>query len=178
MKIFREIGITVLIAVAIFALLRLNVQGYTVQHSCMLPNIAEGDWVMLNKASYFFSDPQRGDVVVFDPPSNSPFPYIKRIIALPGETVEVTNNKVFINGIPLEEEYLNESPRYTMPAKTIPPDEYFVLGDNRNNANDSHNGWTASRDNMIGKAWFIYWPPHRWGSVNHYDYPELAGAAA
>jgi len=89
MKGFREIGIIILIALAIFTLLRVTVQGYTVQYSCMLPNIEEGEWIMASKASYFFSNPERGEVIIFNPPNHSRFPYIKRVIGLPGETVEV-----------------------------------------------------------------------------------------
>ena len=177
MKILREVGITVLIAVAVFALLRLTVQSYTVQYTCMLPNIEEGDWVMVNKASYFSSDLQRGDVIVFNPPppnEESPYPFIKRVIGLPGETVEIKDGKVFIDGIPLEEdEYIKERPNYTTQATEVPENEYFVLGDNRNIANDSRNGWTVPRDNIIGRAWFIYWPPSKLGIVKHYRYPEL-----
>ena len=174
MKILREIVITILIAIAIFALLRVTVQGYTVQYSCMLPNIEDGEWIMVNKTSYFFSDPEQGEVIIFKL-SSSQFPYIKRVIAVPGDIVEVRDNKVFINGIPLEEEYIMEPPHYNMPPKEIPDNEYFVLGDNRNNSNDSHNGWTVPRDNIIGKAWFVYWPPSKWGLVKHYSYPELVG---
>lgn len=176
MKIFREVGITVLIAVAVFGLLRLTVQSYTVYYTCMLPNVEEGDWVMVNKASYFFSDPQRGDVVVFDPPFDSPHPFIKRVIGLPGETVEVRDGWVLIDGIPLEEEYIMAPADYTMPATEVPDNEYFVLGDNRPNANDSHYGWTVAQDSIIGKAWLIYWPPSKLGIVKHYSYPELNAA--
>jgi len=176
MKNLREIGITILIALAIFALFRVTLQGYTVQYSCMLPNIEDGEWIMVRKAGYFFSHPQRGEVIIFKPDNGSQFPYIKRVIAVPGDTVEVKHNKVFINDIPLEEEYIMEPPHYTMPPKEIPTDEYFVLGDNRNNSNDSHAGWTVPRKNIIGKAWFVYWPPGKWRVIKHYSYPELTGA--
>jgi len=168
MKLLREVGITILIAIAIFALLRVTVQGYVVRYSCMLPNIESGEWVMVNKASYFLSDPQRGDVVVFWPPFESEHPFIKRVIGLPGETVEVKQGKVFINTIPLKETYITEPITYKLSPKRIPEGEYFVLGDNRNNSNDSHTGWTVPREKMIGKAWFVYWPPTKWKVIKDY----------
>jgi len=173
MKILREVGITILIAVAVFVVLRLTVQSYTVVMSSMEPNFYDGECIMVNKMSYRSSGPQRGDVIVFDPPFDSPHPFIKRVIGLPGETVEIKNEKVFIDGISLEEEYIMAPPYYTIPAIEVPENEYFVLGDNRNGSNDSHNDWTVRRDDIIGKAWFTYWPPSKWGVVKHYSYPEL-----
>jgi signal peptidase I len=173
MKVFREVGITVLIAVAIFAILRLTVQSYTVVMSSMEPNFQQGECIMVNKVCYRASAPQRGQVIIFDPPFDSPHPYIKRVIGLPGDIVEIKDGKVSINGTPLEEEYIMAPPDYAMPATEVPEDEYFVLGDNRNNSNDSHTGWTVPRDNIIGRAWFVYWPPSRWGVVKHYSYAGL-----
>ena len=176
MKILREVGITVLIAVAVFVCLRLTVQSYTVVMSSMEPNFQDGECIMVNKVSYRSSGPQRGEVIIFDPPFSSEYPYIKRVIGLPGETVEIKDGKVSINGTALEEEYIMAPPSYKMPAQEVPETEYFVLGDNRNNSNDSHNNWTVPRDNIIGKAWFTYWPPSKLGVVKHYSYPELYGA--
>jgi signal peptidase I len=174
MKILREVGITILIAVAVFVLLRLTVQSYTVVMSSMEPNFQQGECIMVNKVCYHSSGPQRGQVIIFNPPFDSEYPFIKRVIGLPGETVEIKDGNVFINGTALEEdEYIMAPPSYTMSAKEIPENEYFVLGDNRNNSNDSHTGWTVPRDNIIGKAWFIYWPPSSWGVIKHYSYPEL-----
>jgi len=176
MKILREVGITILIAVAVFVCLRFTVQSYTVVMSSMEPNFQDGDCIMVNKVCYRSSGPQRGEVIIFDPPFTSEYPFIKRVIGLPGETVEIDDGKISINGIPLEEdEYIAEQPNYTMQATEISENEYFVLGDNRNNSNDSHNGWTVPQDNIIGKAWFTYWPPSKWRIVKHYSYPELYG---
>jgi len=173
MKILREVVITILIAVAVFALLHLTIQTNSVKQSSMEPNFQQGECIMVNKVCYHSSGPQRGQVIIFNPPFDSPDPFIKRVIGLPGETVEIKDEKVFIDGIPLEEEYIMAPPNYTMPATEVPENEYFVLGDNRNNSNDSHNSWTVPRDNIIGKAWFIYWPPTKWDMIEHYSYPEL-----
>ncbi len=175
MKILREVGITVLIAVVVFVVLQLNIQSYTVQGASMMPNVEEGEYIMVNKARYRCSAPQRGDIIVFNPPFDSPRPYIKRVIGLPGEIVEIRDEQVFIDGEPLEELPSIPPPDYEMPPKEVPSDEYFVLGDNRNSSRDSSTGWTVPRENIIGKAWFAYWPPGQWGIVGHHSYPDLAG---
>ena len=174
MKILREVVITVAIAVAVFFALRLNVQTYEVYLSSMEPSFVEGECIIVNKVIYRSSAPQRGDVIIFWPPTGSDHPYIKRVIGLPGEIVEVRDGKVSINGTALnEDEYIKERPNYTMAPVRIPEGEYFVLGDNRNNSSDSHTGWTVPKKDIVGKAWFVYWPPSRWGVVKHHSYPEL-----
>jgi signal peptidase I len=168
MKIFRDIIAPVLLGLAVFALFHLTLGSFKVYGTSMLPSIEEGEYIMVSKAAYFFGEPQRGDIIVFDSPQDPRSDLIKRIIGLPGDTVEIRDDKVFINGAPLNETYTLEPPHYIMLPEEIPPDHYFVLGDNRNNSSDSHRGWTAPRQNIIGKAWVTYWPPYRWRLIPSY----------
>ena len=164
----RDAVITILVAVLIFLGLQVTVQDFIIRQSSMQPNFEEGQRVLVNKILYRFRDPQRGDVVILRPPSTadqSTIPFIKRIIGLPGDTVEVRDGVVRVNGVSLNEPYVKNRPVYTVALTKIPAGEYFVLGDNRNNSNDSHFGWTVPRANIIGKAWISIWPPSRWGLV-------------
>ena len=138
----------------------------------MEPNLQEGERLLVNKVVYHFHEPERGDVIVFHPPNNPQVEYIKRIIALPGDTVEVENGVVYVNGLLSDEPYIKEPPRYTLDKREIPENEYFVLGDNRNNSSDSHTGWTMPRQNIIGKAWLSIWPPGQWGLAPNYSLQE------
>jgi signal peptidase I len=162
MKIFRDIIAPVLLGIAVFALFHVTIGGFKVYGSSMLPTVEEGEYIMVSKAAYFFGQPHRGDIIVFDSPQDTKTDLIKRIIALPGDTVEIRDDKVTVNGTPLVEPYTLESPHYLVLPEEIPAGHYFVLGDNRNNSSDSHRGWTVPRDNIVGKAWVTYWPPYRW----------------
>jgi len=167
MKFFRDFIIPILVGLAVFALFQVTIGSFKVHGSSMLPTIEEGDYIMVSKATYFFHEPQRGDIIVLRSPQNNS-DLIKRIIALPGDTVEIRDDTVFINGTPLVEPYYLEPPHYIVPPQEIPNGNYFVLGDNRNNSSDSHRGWTVPRKNIVGKAWITYWPPYRWDTIEHY----------
>ncbi len=176
MTLFRDTTITIILAVAIFFGLRVTIQNYVILEHSMEPNFYEGQRVLVNKIVYRFHDPQRGDVIILKPPpplQTDGVPFIKRIIGLPGETVEVSQGEVYINSIKLAEHYLKEAPKYTIKRK-LGDNEYFLLGDNRNNSNDSHTGWTIPSENIIGKAWLTIWPPDRIGLVNNYLQPAVA----
>jgi len=140
-----------------------------VNYQSMVPTIEPGECLIVSKASYFFKEPERGDVIVFNHPRNEDQPLIKRIIGLPGDFIEIRDSQVFINGSPLKEPYIKEPVNYEYPYDEIPADNYFVLGDNRNISNDSHTGWTVPRENIIGKVWITYWPPPEWKVIKHYD---------
>lgn len=168
----REIGITVALALAIFLVLQIVIQSFIVVEQCMEPDFHEGERLLVNKIAYQFGDPQRGDVIILHPPFNLEGVFIKRIIAIPGDTVEVKDGALYLNGTKLNEPYLKEPITYTMPERKIPENQYFVLGDNRNIANDSHNGWTVPREDIIGKVWLSLWPLKDWGLVKHYPLKE------
>ena len=170
MRIVREFLITLLIAAVIFIGLQVSIKSFEVFNVSMLPTFKEGDLIIVNKLAYAFgSQPKTQDVIVLYAPGGGPKPafdpfftqhpscFIKRVIAVPGDTVEVRNRAVLVNGRPLAEPYINEPPKYMMPEMTIPAGQYFVLGDNRNHSNDSHTGWLVPKEDIIGRVWFKYW---------------------
>ena len=146
--------------------------------SSMEPTLEINDRLIIEKISYRFRTPQRGDVVVFSPTDklkeqNFKDAFIKRVIGLPGDTVEVKGETVLVNGNALREKYIEESPNYQYGPVTVPDDEYLVLGDNRNNSYDSHYWGFVPRENLIGRAVVRFWPPNRLGSIDTKPiYPE------
>jgi signal peptidase I len=165
MKTFIRDILLVVVLAAIFTLgLRFTVQKYVIWETCMEPNYYSGQQVLVNKLVYDLRAPQRGEVIIFHPPAPYPAeatPYIKRIIALPGDTVQIKDGEVFVNGVKLNEPYIDAPPEYSVGLHTV--DGYFVLGDNRNVANDSHTGYLVPRQNIIGKVWVTIWPLSRFG---------------
>lgn len=174
MRVFlRDALGTIIGAIVIFLLLQVTFQSSIIVGSSMEPNFEDGQRLLVNKAVYHFHEPERGDVIVFNPPHTQQGDFIKRIIGLPDESVEIKEGTVYIykNDEVLslgEQAYIKDPPHYTFSQKEIPENNYFVLGDNRDNSNDSHHGWTVAREEIIGKAWLLIWPPDKWGLVpNH-----------
>ena len=129
----------------------------------MEPTLRSGQYLVINKLAYVADEPQRGDIVVLRFPRDPRRDFIKRIVALPGEEVAVRGGVVYVNGRSLEEPYLFAEPAYEFAKAQVPPDSYFVLGDNRNSSSDSHAWGFLSREYLIGKAWVSYWPVDSWG---------------
>ena len=179
MKAFlREILLTILLAVAVFFILQSILQTFIVIGISMEPTFQQGQRLLINKVVYKLHQPERGDVIVFKSPQNGQADFIKRLIALPGDKVEIKQGAVYINGTKLGESYINENPSYTLPPTTLKDDEYFVLGDNRNHSNDSHSGWTVPEQNIIGKAWLSIWPPNKWRAIAHHPLSEQLASPA
>lgn len=203
----REIVETLLLAALIFFAVRLVVLNFKVDGQSMAPNLQNEEMLLVNRnayrsidlgwlwgilpgaddpeqaAFYPFSPPERGDIIVFDPPTRSNKPYIKRIIGLPGERVTFGDGRVLVNGQILDEPYIVEETtcgRNEECDVIVPEGQVYVLGDNRTNSSDSRVFGPVPVGNVIGKAWFAYWPPSDAGLVPHHDYPgipETAGAS-
>lgn len=164
---------TLLLAAILFFVINTLTGRYQVHGQSMEPSLHDGQYLIASKVTYWLHPPERGDVIVLDPPNRaSEVPYIKRVIGLPGDLVEIKDLRVWVNGIALNEPYISEPPGY--PGNWVVSEgEYFVLGDNRNNSSDSHSWGLLPAQNVLGKAFFTYWPPEFWGEIPHYSFPEL-----
>lgn len=139
----------------------------------MVPTLEVGDRLVIEKVAYRFRPPERGEIVVFSPPPvlrefgfEQDQAFIKRVIGIPGNTLQVEDGVVLIDGQPLQEDYIAEPPDYELPLVKIPDDAYFVMGDNRNNSNDSHVWGYLPRENIIGRAILRFFPFTRFGSID------------
>lgn len=175
----RELLITLIMAGVFILLLQsaIAIPPSEVMSSSMEPTLEIGQRLIISKIAYFFHEPERGDIIVFDPPHTQQGDFVKRIIGLPGESVEIKEGTVYIHKedgsiLPLDEPYIKEPSTRPFNGATIPENEYFVLGDNRNNSSDSRTGWTVPRQNIVGKAWLSSWPPSEWGLAPNYSFQE------
>ena len=173
LSVFIDTLETLILAAILFVSINLISARIRVDGDSMVPNLNSGEYVVVNRLSYQLGSPQRGDIIVFHFPRNPDEEYIKRIIGLPGDVIEVMNGTVNINGQPLDENYLNVKTNYTGRWE-VPADQLFVLGDNRNNSSDSHDWGMVPMDYVVGKAIMVYWPPPDWGLIDHVS---LANAA-
>jgi signal peptidase I len=170
-SLLREVVETILLATLVFLIVNAATGRFRIDGMSMEPTLHDGEYVIINRLVYKLHPPERGDVIVFRRDGRRD--YIKRVIGLPGETIEIRRGQVLINGQALPESFIKEPGLYSMGLRTIEPNEYFVLGDNRNNSSDSHNWGAVPFSAIDGKAWIVYWPPQNVGSVPHYAYPAL-----
>ena len=191
-KFVWELIQTVALTLLIFLAMRAVIQNFKVEGTSMEPTLRSNEFLIVNKATYtrvdgtpiervissrepgapvfLFGEPSRGDIVVFRFPAQPDKDFIKRIIGVPGDTIEIRNGRVILNGTPQDEPYISREPSYDTPRTVVPPGNYFVLGDNRPNSSDSHVWGFVPADNLIGKAWFAYWPPSDWGPLGQAAY--------
>jgi signal peptidase I len=164
---------TLVLSVVLFVSINMISARIRVDGASMEPTLVTGEYVIVSRISYRLGSPQRGDIIVFHFPRDPKEEYIKRVIGLPGDEVEVRSGVVYVNGQALDETYLKVKMDYSG-TWIVPADQLFVLGDNRNNSSDSHDWGTVPMDYVVGKAILVYWPPPSWGLVDHVP---LANAA-
>lgn len=160
----REIVDTAFLTALIFLLVNAATGRFQIESVSMQPALQEGERVIVDKISYLLGAPQRGDIVVLSI-EGEPKDLIKRIIGLPGETIELAGGIIYIDGQPLDEPYLAPGSTGAHRATRLGADEYFVMGDNRNNSRDSRSFGPIRREAIVGRAWIIYWPVTEWGFV-------------
>lgn len=159
-----EIVVIVAAAFAIAMLVQaFIVKPFTIHQVSMQPTLVEGDRILLNRMSYHFRDPERGDVVVFHSPMTQGEDLVKRVIGVPGDQVAVRDGSLYVNGVLQEEPYVLENEILDDDQEVlVPPDKVFVMGDNRNNSGDSRFFGSIDIDSIIGCAFCVYWPIGHW----------------
>lgn len=163
-SLLEEVLETILLGVVLFVAMRSVLQSTRVISRSMVPTLQEGQYLLVNKLAYRIGEVSRGDIAVFRSPQDPDLILIKRVIGLPGEEILISEDGVFVNGQHLVEPYLAPGSSTSVWGPVIlGPDQYLMLGDNRNNSNDSRFFGPVSRSAIIGKAWFSIWPP---GGVN------------
>ncbi|WP_176714173.1 signal peptidase I [Orenia metallireducens] len=191
----KELIESVLIAgVLAFFIITFVVQSFVVHGHSMDPTLADGERLFVNKFIYRFHPPQRGDIIVLKPKGDPKRKYIKRVIGLPGDKIEIKEGSLYINDKKIEEDYINESyirnrlyrmynedrQEYEVHSTAgpfhVPEDHVFAMGDNRNNSSDSRNmmavGYVSYKD-ISGKAFWVYWPITEMKVIDEVSYPEL-----
>ena len=165
-RFFLDVLETLILSVLLFVGInavsaRIRVDGHSME-----PTLQSGEFVIVNKLAYKFSQPEISDVIVFHYPRDPEQEYIKRIIGLSGDHVTISNGAVYVNDQFIEEPYIAAEPQYQS-EWDVPENSLFVLGDNRNNSSDSHNWGPVPMENLVGKALVVYWPPEKWGLIQY-----------
>lgn len=172
-SVLRDIVETLVFTLLIYVLVRTFLfENYRVVGRSMEPSLENDQYLVVDKLGYRLHEPQRGDIIVFLDPRGDGRKLIKRVIGLPNELVEIQNGQVLVDGQSLDESYITTQSRYTQETVMLRDEEYFVLGDNRNNSSDSHNWGALPGENIVGKAWLTYWPPASWGAIPHEAYGD------
>lgn len=191
----RELIETVILALAIFLVLQFSVQNFRVEGSSMVPTLIEGDYLIVNKIIYLrftpeelgallpfyggdrdeslfaFHKPRHGEVIVFHFPRDPSRDFVKRVIGVPGDVVQIERGTVILNGEALIEPYLERGDRSSLDEQTVPADSFFVLGDNRRASNDSRDWGFVPSEQIVGRAWFGYWPLDKIRSLQVFRLP-------
>ena len=188
----REVLEAVLLALVVLIVLQATVRNFKVEGSSMAPTLESGQFLVVDQASFLkfdrgrlarvvpfwkvdeaepefaFDPPQRGEIIVFQYPRDDSKDFVKRVVGLPGETVEVRSGTVYVDDDPIREPYLRRRDGSNTPPLTLGEKEYYVIGDNRRNSNDSRAWGAVPETNIVGRVWLIYWP---WEDIHFVDSP-------
>jgi signal peptidase I len=165
----REIIETLALTLVIFVVIHFTVQNYMVDGTSMQPSLINNQYVLVNKLAYLFHAPERGDVIVFHWPVDTNKDLIKRVIGVPGDVIVIDYKTVRVNGVLLNEPYIMAPVNPAGIRKVVPPNDYFVMGDNRLVSDDSRDWGFVPKSYIIGKAVFVYWPINNWHCINTYQ---------
>jgi signal peptidase I len=161
-RLVREVIETIVLTVLMFLVIRFAVQNFNIEGHSMEPNLHDQELILVDKWTYLFRAPARGDVIVFVAPPQPSQDYIKRVIGIPGDVITVQNTTVIVDGVTLNETYVDPRNQGNMfrsiSNMVVPPDDYFVLGDNRAGSSDSRDWGFVPKQNIIGRAAIVYWP--------------------
>ena len=166
-RLVREVIETIVLTVLMFLVIRFAVQNFNIDGHSMEPGLHDQELVLVDKWTYLFHPPFRGDVIVFVAPPQPSQDYIKRVIGVPGDVITIQDTTVIVDGVALKETYVNpRNQGATFEDRhifnmVVPPDDYFVLGDNRANSSDSRVWGFVPKQNIIGRAALVYWPLHQ-----------------
>ena len=189
----KELIETVILALMIFLVLQVSVQNFRVEGPSMQPTLEEGQYLLVNKLVYArigsgtlrsllpfiddndeylfaFHPPRRGEVIIFRFPRDPSRDFVKRVIAVPGDALEVKDNVLYVNGVREDNAPIRTAQRKNVPDH-VPPDSYFVLGDNRRSSLDSRDWGPVPSDHLIGRGWVSYWPLDRWNTLRAFRLP-------
>ena len=185
----RELIETAILALLIFIALQASVQNFKVEGSSMEPILKDGQYLLVNKLVYFnlspgdlrrllpfnrfdrpetlfaFHAPRRGEIIIFHFPRDQTRDFVKRVIGVAGDEVEIRRGTVFVNGRSLEEPYITHPSEASMSRLIVPPEKFFVLGDNRRASNDSRDWGPVPAENVVGRAWVSYWPLNEFNTL-------------
>ncbi|WP_052889995.1 signal peptidase I [Thermogemmatispora carboxidivorans] len=178
-RLVREVIETLVLTGLMFFIIRFAIQNFYVEGMSMEPNLHDKELILVDKWSYLFHAPARGDVIVFVAPPNPSQDYVKRIIGVPGDVITIQGTTVIVDGVTLHETYVDPrrqgNPYSSFSNRVVPPDSYFVLGDNRAGSSDSRDWGFVPRKNIIGRAALVYWPL---GEDNNGFLPDVSSVFA
>jgi len=163
-RLVREVIETIVLTVLMFLVIRFAVQNFNIEGHSMEPNLHDQELILVDKWTYLFRAPARGDVIVFVAPPQPSQDYIKRVVAVPGDVITIQDTAVIVDGVTLKETYIDPNNQGNMfdykhiSNMVVPPDDYFVLGDNRKGSSDSRDWGFVPKQNIVGRAALVYWP--------------------